>query len=299
MLNATRAQLYRMLHGSLLWVCLAIIVLPIAASAVAMAVIEGNEMLAGVLGVSGEELQLASSEAVHAGTSTSSDFARLIGSVDSPETPFALYGATFVNGSFIAMVAAGFAGVFVAQDMRSGKQACYAKNLVQARGGRLAYAASLMVASVVAGAAFVIAAIAATVLFFAAAGFAVVPPSLAEFVLWAAQVWAIVVAYQLIAALAALATRSEVVGVIAGVLLGGFTVESALFLAIGALASQLGPAAPLALAADAFADGSLMARLSSLGHGALCPPELFATAVVVAAVAAALCLAVARRRDLS
>lgn len=35
MLNATRAQLYRMLHGSLLWVCLAIIVLPIAASAVA------------------------------------------------------------------------------------------------------------------------------------------------------------------------------------------------------------------------------------------------------------------------
>lgn len=37
MLNATRAQLYRMLHGSLLWVCLAIIVLPIAASAVAAA----------------------------------------------------------------------------------------------------------------------------------------------------------------------------------------------------------------------------------------------------------------------
>lgn len=37
MLNATRAQLYRMLHGSLVWVCLAIIVLPIAVSAVVMA----------------------------------------------------------------------------------------------------------------------------------------------------------------------------------------------------------------------------------------------------------------------
>lgn len=37
MLNATRAQLYRMLHGSLLWVCLAIIVLPIAAAVAAVA----------------------------------------------------------------------------------------------------------------------------------------------------------------------------------------------------------------------------------------------------------------------
>lgn len=298
MLGSVRAQLYRLFHGRMFWVFLAVLALPMLLSAVLLAVISGNSVLAALFGTSGDALASAAAPGVSFGVSTSSDFARLVGAVSDESAPFALYGSSFVNGSFVGMLAAAFTGLFAAQELSADKRRGFAKNLLQVRGGRFSYAASHMVAAAVAGALFVLAGIVCTALFFGLAGFSVMPSSFASFALWAVQVWLATFAYQLVTLLAVFATRSEAAGVLVGILLGGFAVEKGLALAVGAAAAAIGPAEPLAEAAHLLRDASPMAWLSTLGHGAVCEPAMFAAAGLVCAVAAALGLAVMRRRSM-
>lgn len=298
MLGAVRAQLFRLFHGCMFWVFLAVLVVPILLSAVLLAVVTGNDVLASLFGMSGDALARNVSDAVRFGASTSSDLARLFGAVSGEHAPFALYGSSFVNGSFIGMLAAAFAGLFAAQDLSGDKRRGFAKNMLQVRGGRFSYAASLMVAAAVSGALFVAAGTVCTMLFYGVAGFAVMPSSLAEFALWIAQVWFVTLAYQLLTLLAVIISRSEAVGVVVGLFLGGFAIEKTLLLAVGAAAAAAGPAGPLVAAANLLADASPMAWMSTLGHGAVCDPAMFASVGLVCAAAAALGLAVMRRRRL-
>ncbi len=189
MLSSVRAQLYRLFHGRMFWVFLAVLALPILLSAVLLAVVSGNDVLAALFGTSGDALASAAAPGVSAGISTSSDFARLLGAVSDEGAPFALYGSSFVNGSFVGMLAAAFTGLFAAQELSADKRRGFAKNLLQVRGGRFSYAASHMVAAAVAGALFVLAGIMCTALFFGLAGFSAMPSSFASFALWAVQVW--------------------------------------------------------------------------------------------------------------
>lgn len=298
MLGATRAQLYRLFHGRLFWAFLAVLMIPILLSAVLLAVVTGNDALAVLFGTSGDALASATAPGVSAGVSTSSDFARLLGAVSDESAPFALYGSSFVNGSFIGMLAAAFTGLFAAQDLSGDKRRGFAKSLLQARGGRFAYAASHMAVAAVAGALLVLAGAACTMLFYGGMGFAVLPASAAEFALWTVQVWLGTFAYQLLTLLAVFVTRSEAAGVLVGLFLGGFAVEKGLMLAVGAAAAAAGPAGPAAEAADLLENASPMALMSTLGHGTMGDPAAVAAAGLVCAVAAALGLAVMRRRSM-
>lgn len=137
MLSSVRAQLYRLFHGRMFWVFLAVLALPILLSAVLLAVVSGNDMLAALFGTSGDALASAAAPGVSAGISTSSDFARLFDAVSEEGAPFALYGSSFVNGSFVGMLAAAFTGLFAAQELSADKRRGFAKNLLQVRGGQI------------------------------------------------------------------------------------------------------------------------------------------------------------------
>ena len=162
----------------------------------------------------------------------------------------------------------------------------------------MAYTIAQIAVAAVAGALFVAVGIVSCALFYGLAGFAVLPGSPAEFALWAVQVWCAVFAYEAVTLVLALATGSEAAAVVLGLFLGGFAVEGAVSMAVGALAYALGPLPWLEGAASFIADWSLMAQLQLLGHGEMCGAGLYAVAGAVVAASAAVSLAVMRRRSL-
>ena len=280
MLNMVRAELYRMAHARMTWVFLIVIAAPTALSAVAAAVVLGDAGLVSFL------------------ESTSSDVSRVL-DVSTGQAPvLSLYGSSFVNGSFVAMAACCYVALFATKGVGDGKRAALAKNLVQAQGGRMAYAIAQIAVAAVAGALFVAVGIVSCALFYGLAGFAVLPGSLAEFALWAVQVWCAVFAYEAVTLVLALATGSEAAAVVLGLFLGGFAIEGAVSMVVGALAAALGPLPWIESAASFLADESLMAQLQLLGHGGLCGAGLYAVAAAVVAASAAVSLAVMRRRSL-
>ena len=280
MLSMVRAELYRMARERMIWVFVAIIAVPTAASAVAAAVVLGDGGVVSFL------------------ESTSSDASRILDASTGQAPVLSLYGSSFVNGSFVAMVSCCYMALFAAKGVGDGRRPALAKNLVQARGGRTAYAIAQVAVAAAAGALFVTVGVASCALFYGFAGFSVLPESFAEFALWAAQVWCCVLAYEAVTLVVALATGSDALGAVFGLLLGGFTLEGAASLAVGALAYALGPLPWLEGAASFIADWSLMAQLQLLGHGEVCGAGLYAAAGAVVAAAAAASIAVMRRRSL-
>lgn len=194
MLSMVRAELYRMARERMVWVFVAIIAVPTAASAVAAAVVLGDGGLVSFI------------------ESTSSDASRVLDASTGQAPVLSLYGSSFVNGSFVAMVSCCYLALFAAKGVGDGKRPALAKNLVQARGGRMAYAAAQVAVAAVAGALFVVVGIASCALFYGLAGFSVLPGSFAEFALWAAQVWCCVLAYEAVTLVVALATGSDALG---------------------------------------------------------------------------------------
>ena len=280
MLNMVRAELYRMAHARMTWVFLIVIAAPTALSAVAAAVVLGDAGLVSFL------------------ESTSSDISRVLDASTGQASVLSLYGSSFVNGSFVAMAACCYVALFAAKGVGDGKRAAFAKNLVQAQGGRTAYAIAQIAIAAVAAALFVAVGIASCALFYGLAGFSVLPGSFAELALWAALGGCCVLAYEAVTLVLALATGSEAAAVVLGLFLGGFAVEGAVSMAVGALAYALSPLPWLEGAASFIADWSLMAQLQLLGHGELCGAGLYAVAGAVVAVAAAASIAVMRRRSL-
>lgn len=280
MINTTRAQLYRMFHERKLLIFLAVLVFPIILAAICAAILLGNETLVSFL------------------TSTSSDISRIVDATSESSMTLPLYGSVFVNGSFVAMVACCYTAMFAAPEL-SEKRAGFAKNLLQARGGRLSLACSHVIAAAVAGALFVLVCIAATALCFGLAGFPVMPPAFGAFALWALQVWLVTLAYQALTLVLVFITKSEVVSAVFGVLLGGFAIETALVMAVDAAAALVGPLPTLETIWSFLTEHSLMAQLQLLGHGTVCSPDAYAIAIVTVIVSAGIGLAVMRRRSLA
>lgn len=280
MLNMVRAELYRMAHARMAWVFLIVIAAPTALSAVAAAVVLGDAGLVSFL------------------ESTSSDVSRVLDASTGQASVLSLYGSSFVNGSFVAMAACCYVALFATKGVGDGKRAALAKSLVQAQGGRMAYAIAQIAVAAVAGALFVAVGIASCALFYGLAGFGVLPGSSAEFALWAAQVWCAVFAYEAVTLVLALATGNEAAAVVLGLFLGGFAVEGAVSMVVGALAAAFDLLPWLESVASFLADKSLMAQLQLLGRGELCGADLYAVAAVVIAVSTVVSLAVMRHRSL-
>lgn len=222
---------------------------------------------------------------------TSSDIALGLGVLSSGSGGVDLVracGALFVRGSFVAMLAAIFCGLFFAKDMRSGG----VKSVVQGRTARRDYALAAGVLTLAASAVAVLAGVLVSAASLAVFGFPIAAPAPGELLPWFVEVWLSVAAYALIAVAVALLTGSEVASVIAGLLLGGAAVENLLYSALGLITGHPDEV-------RAVFDGYLAVTVSQLGYGNVLPWDAMLPALATIAVVAAAGMLVMRRRRLA
>lgn len=213
------------------------------------------------------------------------------GIVDLPDEPLPLlqlWGVSIANGSaFPMMIGILLVQVFV-QDFKSG----YIKNLIQARGGRASYVFSAAACSVIVSCAVTVSAAALVTLAFAVQGYPFAMPTGIEALEWIAQISLCSLAYASIAVLAFFITKSETVGIVMAVLVGGGAIESVLRLVLANI-----PGAP-AVVRDCL-DSYLAVDFAQLGQGVICDPLTYIQAVATLAGAVVLWLLVMRRKNLA
>lgn len=206
---------------------------------------------------------------------------------DGPLPTLRLYGTSFVAGSFLSMGASVMMAAFVTEDFKSG----FVKNLAQARHGRTAYAA----AAVGCGVLVSLAATAAGMLLVEAAlraqGCELAPCAPGETLQWFLQTALCTAAYASIAVFVTVLIGNETASVLVALLFGGGAVESVLRIALANV-----PGVPVGVR-DCL-DGYLAVDLASLSAGAVTDPVTYVQAVVTVGVAAALAVAVMRRKSL-
>lgn len=212
------------------------------------------------------------------------------GFVEIPAEPLPslqIYGVSFVGGSFIAIGVGVAMGYFVAEDLKSG----YAKNLVQAEGGRASYAVAALVCALVLAAATTALGMLVVETTLRLQGYVPAAPSATEALQWFAQTALCIAAYATIVVLLAIATKSDTVAVLAAVFLGGGTVES-----LGQFVLANIPGAPSALR-DCL-DGYLAADLNTLAQGIVCDSMAYVQAIVTVLIVGTASMLVMRRRSL-
>ena len=212
------------------------------------------------------------------------------GFVELPDYPLPqlqILGVSIVGGGLLSMGVAIIFAAMATDDFKAG----FVKNLLQVRGGRVSYAASLMVTCLVFTAVSVAFAMVLASAAFIVVGYEAAPSSFGDTVQWYVQVVLVVAAYASLAALVAVVTRNEAAGVFAGLFLGGGAIESVLKMVLANI-----PGLPSAIR-DCL-DSYLAVDIATLSNGALCDPVTYAQAGITFLVAAALCVLVMRRMNL-
>lgn len=198
------------------------------------------------------------------------------------------YGSGYVSGSFLAMFAAVYVASFAAADFKTG----YVKNLVQAQGGRVSYAVSLVAVALLATLWFMVVGIAVTAVSLPVVGQSYLMPTFADALLWVAQVLLVVSAYAAVALLVVAITKSEAAGIVAAIMLSGGVAEMALSLVLSNI-----PVLPMAV--RTCLDGYLAADLAQLAVGMAPEANALVEGGLTLAVAAVLVAVVLRRRRLA
>ena len=253
MLNMVRATLYRFARPRLMWGMLAAYVACIAVLAFVSAWLD------------------------------SVDSAWLGGTA----TPQQVYGQTV--GNVAVLFTCAIVASFVVDDFKTGA----VKNVLQAKGGRVSYAASLLCTTLATVVAAIAAGIAATEVFFRLAGFSIEGYDAAGLGLWLLQVVVVTMAYLTIVLLLCLVTKS-----------GGFVTFAIFLLCTGLL--EGGAMLVLANAFDGVPalrdcmDNCLAMQLTRISAGTV--PASFAAdflpGLAVIALFGLPCLAVMRKMDL-
>lgn len=163
------------------------------------------------------------------------------------------------------------------------------KNYLQARGGRASWALAAAAITLIVSAAFAIFTYAASDVGFRLAGYDLAPTNPLDAVRWVVQMAATLSGYVAVATLAITITRSEIVGILAAVLLIGGAVEQVL---LGLYSLALGPSA-----ATTLYEHMPIADLSAL-RGSPLPWGSCVEGIVVFVCASALVALVMRRRKL-
>lgn len=214
------------------------------------------------------------------------------GIVEVPDEPLPLlqlWGVSIASGSvFAVMIGIVLVEIFV-EDFKSG----YVKNLVQARGGRVSYVASIAVCGLIVAAAMVIGATVLVTLAFAVQGYPFVMPTAMEGLGWMGQMTLCSVAYASVAVLAVFVTRSEAAGVVVALVVSSGMAERVLQLILANI-----PGAPVAPSAIASAR-ILRSILGSSAQGMVCDPMTYVQAIATFAVVVALWLVIMRRKSLA
>lgn len=207
-----------------------------------------------------------------------------------PEHPLhqlQILGVSIVGGGLLSMGVSVVFSALVTDDFKGD----FVKNLLQARGGRVSYAVSLMISCLIFTAVSVAFSMVVVSIAFRVVGYEAAPSSFADMAQWYAQVVLVVLAYASLTALVAIATRSEAAGIITGVFLGGGAIESVLKMVLANL-----PGLPEAIR-DCL-DGYLAVNVATLSNGTLCDPMTYTQAGITFLVAAVLCVLVMRRKSL-
>ena len=212
------------------------------------------------------------------------------GFVVIPEEPLPslqLYGVSFVGGSFVAIGVGVAVSLFVTEDFKSG----YVKNLVQAQGGRVSYALSVLACTLIIAAATTLFGMLVVESALRLQGYAPVAPTAMEALQWFAQTTLCCAAYATVTALIGIATKSETVAVFTAIFLGGGAIESLCKLILANI-----PGIPAALR-DCL-DGYLATDVATLAQGVVCDPMTYVQTGATILVIGALCVLIMRRRSL-
>ena len=212
------------------------------------------------------------------------------GFVEVPSEPLSslqLYGVSFTSGSILAMWVGIAVAELVSEDFKSG----FMKNLVQARGGRVGYAASVVACCIALSAVTTAVGMMVVEGALRVQGYIPAAPTFQDAFAWFAQVALCVSAYASTVAALTVLTKSEVVGVMGAIFIGGGAIESAFRIVLANI-----PGLPVSLR-DCL-DGYLAVDMAMLGQGVLADPMTYVQAGATIAVAGAACALVMRRKNL-
>lgn len=305
MFNLLKSDAYRLMHGKMLW-ALTVALLVFVAGAVGLVWFGTTPEFAQMVNEQAAQ-NMADSPGASGELSTSND-ADLTGeevamlndkSIDSRTYA---YGQTFVTGGVLNMLAALFAALFLVSDFDTG----FVKSVFAGRARRASYFAEKLVLCGAACALFLLVGMLAVDASYAIAGFSIerVEP-MGEYWAWAGLAWLNAMAYVLITAVVAWATRSKAAAVAAAVVVAGGIAASLIMLAAQALA----PAFPMLVEAVLWlprsctrllGSGALDLFSSSQGvvlPGLAAPGHIALVSCAVISACAALSLTACKRRD--
>ena len=199
-----------------------------------------------------------------------------------------VFGYSFVSGSFISMLAGVYIASFFAADFKTG----YIKNYIQVAGGRISYLIAAVIASFIAVVWFMVIGIASTSISLFVVGQDYQLPTVADALLWFAQIIVVITAYMAITLLVVVISKNSTAGVIAGILLGGGAVETILNLLLSNI-----PGMPYAV--QMCMNYYLSMDLSALAAGDLTGTNAFLEGGITLLVVIVLAALVMRRRSLA
>lgn len=301
MFNLLKSDIYRLVHGKMLWVGLTFLALVVVGAAGLVWFATTPEFAQMVNEQAQEARQGGATVTLTAPNGADLDASevqalneKVIGSRTYS------YGNTFMVG-FLGLIVAVLAALLASSDFDTG----FAKNVLAGRGDRRAYFAEKLVLVAALCGVFLLAGMLLSDAAYAVLGFSYErTETVGEYWGWAGLSWLVLTAYAFLGALIAWATRSKTVGVVFAALVPTGFVES---MALGA-AAVLAPAMPLVGDAVQWLPLSVQQRLAAGGTGlfdagasavaGLSPAaQGLIVFVAIAAVCAALSLTACRKRD--
>lgn len=305
MFNLLKSDGYRLVHGKMLWVALALLLAVVACGA-GLVWFASTPMFAEMVNEQTQQNLEESGSALTITTPNDADLTedevQILNEKVIDSRTYS-YGNTIMVG-FLGVIVSVLAALIAASDFDSG----FVKNVLTGRRSRLGYFGGKLVLIALLCGAYLLVGMAASDAAYALAGFTYERvETVAEFWGWTALSWLELTAFAFLAALVVWATRSKVAGILLAALVPSGVAESALMTAAIALAPAF-PALGEAVKWLPLSTSKLLAAggtgLLEAGEGAVVaglPVAGQALLVfgVLAAVCAAVTLAACHRRDVA
>lgn len=248
MFNLLKSDIYRLVHGKMLWVSLICLIATLASGTGTVWFVTTpefasmtNEQTAKNLA---EEEPSGQGDGAFTAEITSADGTGLIETgiqelnerkMDSHTYS---YAQMFTSGGFLGLLSSIVVALMLVSDFKTG----FIKNVLSGRRGRGVYMGEKLILTSLVCAVFLLVGMAVIDLGLAAVGYTYEnPESIGQIALWATLTWLVVVAYAFIVACIVWATRSTGAGIAAAILLSGGIVESMVMMGF----STLGQAMPI------------------------------------------------------
>lgn len=306
MFNLLKSDVYRLVHGKLIWVLLMVNVAVIIVAAGALwwsSTPEFAQMIneQAAQNMAGKESTSVVYLANENGSTLTPEEAAILNEAAMGSHTH-MYAQVLISGGFLATLISLFAALFFMSDFDSG----FAKNVLAGRLRRSSYFAEKLVLCALMCAVFLLVSILVSEVAFAVAGFTFDQvENVGQYVGWVVLAWLSLVVYALATAVIEWTVRSKAVGIVFAIVASGGVLASVVTMA----AALLSPAIPLLAtvaewipannfkllgsgATDLFSSGILTSV-----NGLADPAHIAVVSGVVIAVCAVLALTVCKRKD--